>query len=112
MAESTQAIPPFVRARQSVALRVAPRPTAREWVIHASLFLVTIVTTTFAGLVLAAPEIDVPPLPLSSVIDYLLYVPEYYLRSVIALLGFTVQHPRLLADRQRRRPGSWSGAEL
>jgi membrane-associated protease RseP (regulator of RpoE activity) len=32
------------------------------------------------------------------VIDYLLFVPQYYLRSVIALLAFTVQHPQLLAD--------------
>ena len=98
MSESTQTISPFVNARQSVALRVAPRPTAREWLMHASLFLVTIVTTTVAGLVLAAPEIDVPSPPLRTVVDYLLFVPESYLRNVIALLGFTVQHPQLLAD--------------
>lgn len=98
MSESAQAIPPFVKARQSVAYRVAPRPTAREWALHTSLFLITIVTTTIAGLVLAAPDLDVVAPPLSSVIDYLLFVPQYYLRSVIALLGFTVQHPQLLSD--------------
>jgi len=98
MAESAQAIPPFVNARQSVALRVAPYPTAREWLIHTSLFLLTIVTTTFAGIVMTAPEIDVPPPPLRSVIDYLLFVPEYYLSNVIALLSFTAHHPSLLAD--------------
>jgi membrane-associated protease RseP (regulator of RpoE activity) len=98
MSESAQAIPPVVKARKLVALRVAPRPTAREWMLHASLFLITILTTTVAGLVLAAPEINVAPPPLSSVIDYLLFVPQYYLRTVIALLGFTVQHPYLLAD--------------
>jgi membrane-associated protease RseP (regulator of RpoE activity) len=32
------------------------------------------------------------------VIDYLLFVPESYLRNVIALLSFTVHHPSLLAD--------------
>ncbi len=98
MSESAQAIPPFVKARQSVAYRVALRPTSREWVLHTSLFLITIVTTTIAGLVVAAPEVDVVAPPLSSVIDYLLFVPQYYLRSVIALLGFTVQHPELLLD--------------
>src|SRR5687767_946459 len=97
MSDSAQAIPPFVKAR-SIALRVAPRPTAREWMVHASLFLITIITTTVAGLVIAAPQVDVAPPPLSTVIDYLLFVPQYYLRSVIALLGFTVQHPQLLAD--------------
>jgi membrane-associated protease RseP (regulator of RpoE activity) len=98
MSDSAQTIPPFVNARQSVAYRVAPRPTAKEWTLHAGLFLITIVTTTVAGLVIVAPEIDVAEPRLSSVIDYLLFVPEYYLRSVIALLSFTVQHPYLLAD--------------
>ncbi|MGI8897808.1 MAG: site-2 protease family protein, partial [Pyrinomonadaceae bacterium] len=98
MAESAQAIPRFMEARQSDALRVAPRPTAREWMLHASLFLITVVTTTVAGVVIASPEVDVTPPPLSSVIDYLLFVPQYYLRSISALLGLTVQHPRLLAD--------------
>ncbi len=65
MAESAQAIPPFVNARQSVGPRVTPRPTAREWVLHASLFLVTIVTTTIAGLIFAAPETDVASPPLT-----------------------------------------------
>lgn len=98
MSESAQAIPHFVKARRSMGLRVAPRPTVREWMLHASLFLITIVTTTVAGLVISAPEVDVAPPPLSTVIDYLLFVPQYYVRSVIALLGFTIQHPQLLAD--------------
>jgi membrane-associated protease RseP (regulator of RpoE activity) len=66
--------------------------------LHASLFLITIVTTTVAGLVIAAPPVDVTAPPLSTLIDYLLFVPQYYVRSVIALLGFTIQHPQLLAD--------------
>ncbi len=41
---------------------------------------------------------SVRALPLSSVIDYLVFLPQYYLRSVSALLGFTVQHPHLLAE--------------
>ena len=98
MSESVQAIPPFVKARQSVGRRVTPRPTAREWLIHTSLFLTTIATTTVAGLFLAVPEIEVAPPALRNVIDYLLFVPEYYLRNVSALLVFTVQHPGLLAD--------------
>jgi membrane-associated protease RseP (regulator of RpoE activity) len=66
--------------------------------LHAGLFLITTVTTTVAGLVVAAPPVDVPPPPLSTVIDYLLFVPQYYLSSVIALLGFTLRHPKVLAD--------------
>jgi len=60
--------------------------------------LITIVTTTVAGLVIAAPEIDVTSPPLAGVVDYLLFVPQYYVSSVLALLGFAVRHPKLLAD--------------
>jgi membrane-associated protease RseP (regulator of RpoE activity) len=60
--------------------------------------LITVVTTTVAGLVIAAPEIDVTSPPLAGVIDYLLFVPQYYLSTVIALLGFTAGHPKLLVD--------------
>jgi membrane-associated protease RseP (regulator of RpoE activity) len=49
-------------------------------------------------MVIAAPELDVASPPLASVIDYLLFIPQSYLRSVTALLGFTVQHPYILAD--------------
>ena len=98
MSDSAQAIPPFVKARHGAAFRLAQRPTAREWMLHASLFLVTIVTTTVAGLVMAAPEVEVVSPPLSRLVDYLLFIPQYYLRTVIALLVFTVQHPQLLAD--------------
>lgn len=98
MSESAQAIPPFVKARRGAAFRADVRPTRREWLLHALLFLTTIVTTTVAGIVIAGPEVDVPPPPLSSVIDYLFYVPQYYLRSVIALLGFAILNPYLLAE--------------
>ena len=97
MSESAQVISPFVNAHQS-AFRVAPGPTTREWLRHFGLFLITVVTTTFAGLVIVAPELDVASPPLGTVFDYLLYIPAYYLRTVGVLLGFAVQHPTFLAD--------------
>jgi membrane-associated protease RseP (regulator of RpoE activity) len=98
MSESAHAIPPFVNSHQRVAYRVVPRPTPREWVLHIGLFLITIITTTVAGLTLAAPAVDVAEPPLSNVIDYLVFVPQYYLRSVIALLVFAAHHPQFLVE--------------
>ena len=66
--------------------------------LHTGLFLLTIITTTVAGLVIAAPELDVPEPPLSRLVDYLFFVPQYYLRSIFALFVFTAEHPKLLAD--------------
>src|SRR6185295_13429805 len=62
------------------------------------LFLITFVTTTFAGIVIAAPELDVPEPALSGALSYVLYVPEYYLRIVSSLLSFALFHPHILVE--------------
>ncbi|MGH9908345.1 MAG: site-2 protease family protein [Pyrinomonadaceae bacterium] len=97
MSESVQAIPPFVdsplfRSREEL------RPTAREWARHSILFLLTVITSTMAGIVAAAPMLNVPEPPLASVLDYLLYVPQYYLLSVGTLVVFALTHPQILTE--------------
>jgi membrane-associated protease RseP (regulator of RpoE activity) len=69
----------------------------REWIQHSALFLLTFITTTFAGIVIAAPEINVAPPAASGVLGNLLYIPQYYLRVVGALLSFAALNPRVLA---------------
>lgn len=99
MAESVREIPPFVvDLPGNSANRHAVRPTTREWLTHAVLFFLTVITTTIAGIVIAAPSIDLPEPPLASVIDYFFYVPRYYLETVFALLSFAFQHPQVLAE--------------
>lgn len=97
MAESVREIPPFVDVPVDLN-RQAIRPTTREWLRHAVLFFLTIITTTIAGIVMAAPELDVADPALGSVIDYLFYVPRYYLAAVGELLWFAFRHPQLLAE--------------
>ena len=77
--------------------RRSAAPSAREWTQHSVLFLLTFFTTTFAGIVIAAPEINVPTPAASGVLGYVLYIPEYYLRIVSALLSYAVLNPRVLA---------------
>ncbi len=96
MAESVQEISPFVNI--PAATRPVIRPTTREWLRHIALFLVTVVTTTIARLIIAAPEIDIPEPPLAGAIDYLMYIPRVYLDHVFGVLFFSFQHPRLLLD--------------
>jgi membrane-associated protease RseP (regulator of RpoE activity) len=97
MAESVREIPPFVDVPVDLN-RQAIRPTTREWLRHGVLFLLTIITTTIAGIVMAAPPVDVPDPALRSVIDYLFYVPRYYFAAVVELLYFAFRHPQLLAE--------------
>ncbi len=95
MSESVQTIPPFFPQSQFAARPRARRPTAREWLRHSALFLTTFVTTTFAGIVIAAPELDVSEPILSGALSYVLYIPEYYLRIVSSLLLFAFHHPHI-----------------
>ena len=97
MAESVQEIPPYL----SIPAEVSPpavRPTTGEWVLHIALFLLTGITTTIAGIITAAPEVNIPEPPLAHAIDYLFYVPRFYLDAVFAVLSYAFQHPRLLTE--------------
>src|SRR5215212_1516239 len=96
---SAQAIPPFVDSPVTGERRRAARPTAREWKKHALLLLLTVLTTTFAGLMImgeSAPE-PVMASP-KGLLDYVLYVPEFYLLTVWAYLAHAFAHPGLLAQ--------------
>lgn len=75
-----------------------PWLSAREWRLHGGLFLLTVLTTTLAGTMLATPELPIPEPRLASPLDYLLYIPLSYLYSIIELLRYVFSHPRLLAE--------------
>ena len=99
MSESVQAIPPFVDAPATYSGRRRARPTAREWKKHTVLFLLTVVTTTLAGIMLVSNDVAEPTLrEPSSWLGYIFYIPEYYFRAV----GLYVQHafsqPSLIAQ--------------
>ena len=94
MAESIREIQPAFEGFRP--LPEGLNPSLREWGLHGSLFIVTIITTTIAGIMLAAPELPVADPRLSGPLDYLLYVPIAYLRSAQALLSYAATHPGLL----------------
>jgi membrane-associated protease RseP (regulator of RpoE activity) len=95
MSEHVQPVSTFSPRRLSGSTYAAAART-RQWVTHLSLFLLTFITTTIAGIVTAAPEPDVAEPGLTGFLDYVLYVPEYYRRLVVALLWQAVVDPDLL----------------
>lgn len=97
MSEHVQPVTSFP-ARQLIRSTSEADPSTREWVKHVSLFLLTFLTTTIAGIVIVAPESDVPEPTFSGFLGYLLYVPEYYRRIVAALLWQAVADPALLTS--------------
>ena len=99
MSESVEAIPPFVPSRETInttGWQSVARPTGREWLKHLGLFLVTFLTTTFAGIVVASPELPISEPSTEGIVGYLLYVPEYYFRIVGALLTYAIANPPVL----------------
>jgi membrane-associated protease RseP (regulator of RpoE activity) len=98
MAESVQSVPPFAPSTGVRLKRRADLPAAHEWLRHSLLFLLTFLTTTFAGIVLAAPNINVPEPAVSGWLGYVLYFPLYYLQIVGALISYAVSHPAILVD--------------
>lgn len=72
------------------------KPTARTWVLHASLFILTVITTILAGVFIMLPELDVPEPALTDPLDYVLFIPTYYGHLVVALVIATFTQPQAL----------------
>jgi len=72
-------------------------PSAREWRLHGGLFILTVLSTIFAGMALVA---DVPfsEPPLRTPVDYILYLPLSYLYSVGALIKYAIINPDVIVN--------------
>ena len=66
--------------------------------MHGALLLLTIATTTFAGVYLAASDFKPTEPPLSSLLDYLLYIPLSYFYFTIDLARYALSHPPALGE--------------
>ncbi len=79
--------------------RNAARPTFRQWLLHAALFLVTAFTTTICGIVMAGPDIGADsgsPAATGGFAGSLLLIPWYYARAVFEVVGYAFAHPYYL----------------
>jgi membrane-associated protease RseP (regulator of RpoE activity) len=99
MAESIQGVPPFA-SRVSSLPRRAARPTAREWTRHAVFFALTFLTVAWAGMSILMPFGDAEPTLAAPVtpLDYLLYVPKYYVLALAAIGSYALAHPQYIFD--------------
>jgi membrane-associated protease RseP (regulator of RpoE activity) len=93
LAETFQSPPPEIRH--------APRPTARQWGLHGLLFLVTAITTTICGIVMAGPDVDVAggsPAATGGIVSSILLIPWYYASAVVEIVRGAFTHPRSLGQ--------------
>jgi membrane-associated protease RseP (regulator of RpoE activity) len=77
--------------------RVVKNPTARQWLLHTALFLITICCTTIFGMVAAGvtSAIDNPP---QTQLTGPLSIPASYVTLVIAIVRYGVSHPHYLGQ--------------
>jgi membrane-associated protease RseP (regulator of RpoE activity) len=97
MAESIHVIPPFIETSRAPS-RATLRPTSKEWVRHSILFFLTVLTTTFAGIMLAAPTQQPDLVEPTSIPGWILFVPHYYFAATSQLLTFTLHNPQVLTQ--------------
>lgn len=75
-----------------------PIISARDWRLHSGLFILTIITTTLAGVALAAHDFTPTEPPLASLLDYVLYVPLALFYYCVDLVKYAMTHPRELSE--------------
>src|SRR5437867_12757606 len=99
MSQQTETISPFSES-VPIVNRSAARPTARQWALHALLFVATALTTTISGIIwVGAPEFDnASSAPATGGGPSSLFLlPWYYLSGIISLAWQALTHPALLA---------------
>ncbi|MFL6334084.1 MAG: site-2 protease family protein [Pyrinomonadaceae bacterium] len=102
MSESVREVPAFVArgGARAAGVRAAARPTAREWAKHTALFLLTALTVTWAGVSFALsnltpePDVAAPSMPL----DYLTFVPKYFVLALLAEGSYALAHPHFIVE--------------
>ena len=85
-----------IRTNLDFGERKKPWLSAREWRLHGGLFLVTVITTILAGVMLATPELPVPEPRLATPLDYLIYIPLSYLYSINELVLYAFSNPKVM----------------
>jgi membrane-associated protease RseP (regulator of RpoE activity) len=99
VSEQVQAIPPFVERHAPFTHRLPARPTVKEWVRHTTLFLLTALTATLAGIMQATTDVPEPAIAQPvKLIEYISYLPEYYLLLTGGFIQQAIAHPYLLGQ--------------
>jgi membrane-associated protease RseP (regulator of RpoE activity) len=102
MSQLSETISPFMEAAP-LASRRLPRPNARQWALHAALFVVTAMTTTICGISFAQPDIGsgAESVGATGWVELLLLIPRYYVLSVVGLVSYAFAHPYFLGQGLR-----------
>jgi membrane-associated protease RseP (regulator of RpoE activity) len=79
-------------------IRRASNPSARQWLLHVTMFLLTTGTTTIFGILMAGPDLPavIPPPAFRGVVGSIVLLPWAYLATVIEIVHYALLHPYFL----------------
>jgi len=81
------------------APRPYQKPTAKQWMLHIGLFLLTIATTTVCGIVMSLPDVGTASSSgAGGFAGSLWLIPWYYVQAVFEIARFAVTHPPVLVQ--------------
>jgi membrane-associated protease RseP (regulator of RpoE activity) len=102
MSESIREVQAFVArgAARAGGVRAAARPTAREWLRHSALFLLTGLTMTWAGTSYALANVGLDPgvAEPSTPLGYVAFVPKYLVLLMAAEVSYALAHPQFIVE--------------
>jgi membrane-associated protease RseP (regulator of RpoE activity) len=83
-----------------IEARTGSRPTLRQWLLHAALFVATAITTTISGIIwCAGSEVDAAgtaPAQGGGLDGSIVLIPWYYLSGIVGLVWQALTHPAVL----------------
>src|SRR5438094_772782 len=97
MSQSSETV--AVNSPRQTAIRTAAKPTARQWLLHAALFLITGFTTTICGIMMTGPELDLSsgsPPGVRGLSGSLLMLPWFYAAAIFEIVRHAFLHPYFL----------------
>lgn len=100
MSQSTESIEPIADITRGIPTPVA-KPTARQWLLHLGLFLLTGFTTTICGVLMAGPDlsaVEANQTGSSGFASSLLMFPVFYISTILRLVRFTLLNPHFLGQ--------------
>lgn len=95
-----ESIPPVLSIAPGRARAVA-KPTARQWLVHTALFVITFFTTTICGVLMTGSDVDSLQ-PQGAAVGgsggSILMLPVVYVRIVVGLVRVALAHHELLSQ--------------
>ena len=79
-------------------VRAYQSPTAKQWMLHVGMFLLTVITTTLCGIFMSLPDVGTASSAGAGGLGSWWLIPWYYVQEVLEIIRFAFANPGFLAQ--------------